>query len=97
MVKINQILVKLLELTSLHFVSHARIGKLENVRDVVEESREANLRGKKYVQSLGLKWQDPRAQSGEDAESPIEGLEPHPNLWRREVSKLDEELWVESA
>ncbi|WKA13266.1 hypothetical protein VitviT2T_030584 [Vitis vinifera] len=57
-----------------------RIENLQNVRDVVVESRKANLKEKKYVQSLRLEWWYRGAQSSEDSESPMEGLQPHPNL-----------------
>ena len=57
-----------------------RIENLQNVRDVVVESRKANLKEKKYVQSLRLEWWYRGAQSSEDFESLMEGLQPHPNL-----------------
>ena len=57
-----------------------RIEKLENVRDVVVESREANLREKKYIRFLGLQWRNLLAQSNEDAETLMEGLHPPPSL-----------------
>ncbi|WKA13269.1 hypothetical protein VitviT2T_030587 [Vitis vinifera] len=53
---------------------------LENVRDVVLESREANLGGKQHIQSLRLNWRRSGAQSSEDVESVLEGLQPHRNL-----------------
>ncbi|RVW93412.1 putative disease resistance protein RGA3 [Vitis vinifera] len=56
------------------------IVNLENVRDAVVESREANLGEKQHIQSLRLIWKRSGAQSGEDAESVLEGLQPHSNL-----------------
>ena len=56
------------------------IANLENVRDAVVESREANLGEKQHIQSLRLIWKRSGAQSGEDAESVLEGLQPHSNL-----------------
>ena len=53
---------------------------LENVRDVVLESREANLGEKQHIQSLRLNWRRSGAQSSEDVESVLEGLQPHRNL-----------------
>ncbi|KAL6314360.1 hypothetical protein AAG906_021190 [Vitis piasezkii] len=53
---------------------------LENVRDVVLESREANLGEKQHIQSLRLNWRRSGAQSSEDVESVLEGLQSHRNL-----------------
>ncbi|KAL6313308.1 hypothetical protein AAG906_002790 [Vitis piasezkii] len=38
------------------------------------------FKGEKYVQSLRLEWWYRGAQSSEDCESPMEGLQPHPDL-----------------
>ena len=51
-----------------------RIEGLENVRDVLVESREANLGKKQCIQSLKFIWWRSGAQLCEDAESVLEHI-----------------------
>ncbi|XP_055961749.1 putative disease resistance protein RGA4 [Mercurialis annua] len=52
---------------------------------VVSESKEANLKGKIYLQFLGLHWNPSKTDNSTD-ESVLENLQPHPNL---------KHLWLE--
>ena len=51
-----------------------RIEGLENVRDVLVESREANLGKKQRIQSFKFIWWRSRAQLCDDAESVLEHI-----------------------
>ncbi|XVF03957.1 hypothetical protein REPUB_Repub05bG0038500 [Reevesia pubescens] len=52
------------------------IENLEKVRNDALESNKANLKEKKYLQSLILRWNE----NGDDNERLLDNLEPHPNL-----------------
>ncbi|XP_034704941.1 putative disease resistance protein RGA4 [Vitis riparia] len=59
------------------------IRNLQRVKGGALESKEANLKEKRYLQSLNLHWGWGRGEdnpNGEDCELVMEGLQPHPNL-----------------
>lgn len=71
---------KLNELKDLNSLrGHLTIKNLGLVRDVVLESGEVNLKGKKYLQSLKLDWGDQENNNG-DSLLLLENLCPHQNL-----------------
>ncbi|XXG50779.1 hypothetical protein AAC387_Pa02g4711 [Persea americana] len=71
------------ELKDLNLCGELFIKSLENVKDA-NDSKEANLKNKQNLHTLGLSWNscdnDPTVR--ENIEQILEGLEPHPNLKR---------------
>ncbi|KAL4279055.1 hypothetical protein GQ457_03G010780 [Hibiscus cannabinus] len=58
------------------------IAKLENLRNVASECKEANLKGKQHLEVLTLDWsrEVTKHVSSEEDEALLEGLQPHLNL-----------------
>ncbi|GMJ13364.1 hypothetical protein like AT3G14470 [Hibiscus trionum] len=58
------------------------IAKLENLRNVASECKEANLKGKQHLEVLTLDWSREVTKhiSSEEDEALLEGLQPHSNL-----------------
>eukprot|EP00268_Persea_americana_P054698 TRINITY_DN6291_c0_g1_i4.p1 TRINITY_DN6291_c0_g1~~TRINITY_DN6291_c0_g1_i4.p1 ORF type:complete len:1137 (+),score=191.79 TRINITY_DN6291_c0_g1_i4:1029-4439(+) len=71
------------ELKDLNLRGELFIKSLENVKDA-NDSKEANLKHKQNLHTLGLSWNscDNDATVRENIEQILEGLEPHPNLKR---------------
>ncbi|RWR74856.1 putative disease resistance protein RGA3 isoform X1 [Cinnamomum micranthum f. kanehirae] len=71
------------ELKDLNLRGELFIKSLENVKDA-NDSKEANLKHKQNLRTLGLSWNscDNDATVRENIEQILEGLEPHPNLKR---------------
>ena len=77
------------KLSKLEYLDNLRgelkISCLSNVKEGSLESKKANLNGKQFLQSLSLYWLDWKSAThatmeSEDAESVMEGLQPHSNL-----------------
>ncbi|KAL8490639.1 hypothetical protein ACS0TY_022585 [Phlomoides rotata] len=62
------------------FVSlHIRLDGMD-LKGIVEDSREANFRNKKYIESLELIFEDEMGEEGSSRMDVINALKPHPNL-----------------
>ncbi|KAK9283749.1 hypothetical protein L1049_011999 [Liquidambar formosana] len=68
-------------LNSLNFLrGELRIEHLEHVKNATSESKEANMKGKQYLQALRLYWYREDDDGGDADDALLEGLQPHQNL-----------------
>ncbi|KAL8491232.1 hypothetical protein ACS0TY_023037 [Phlomoides rotata] len=70
-----------------------------DLKGIVEDSREANFRDKKYIESLELEFEDEMGEEGSSRMDVIDALKPHPSLRMLSIlsykgSKLP--LWIVS-